>query len=93
MELTISSPGVGVTGLSLAGEDWGEEATGRGGRARCVGDDARGRRVLLPDPNVIPGTLPADGGVQGKAEMEGSGTLTGPRGATLGTLRVGAMRR
>lgn len=91
LELTISSPGVGVTGLSLAGEDGVKKPLGEVG-VRDLGGTVRvDVAALLPDPSVIPGTLPSDGGVQGKAELEMSGTVTGPKGATLGTLRLGAL--
>jgi len=91
LELTISSAGAGVTGLSLAGEDGVKKPLGDVGVRDLSGTMRVDVAALLPDPSVIPGTLPADGGVQGKAEMEVSGTLTGPRGATLGTLRLGAL--
>lgn len=91
LELTISSPGVGVTGLSLAGEDGVKKPLGEVGVRDLSGTMRVDVAALLPDPNVIPGTLPADGGVQGKAELEMSGTVTGPKGATLGTLRLGAL--
>lgn len=90
LDLTLSIPRVSVEGLALKGDDGTRRPLGRVSIEDVWGVLHADTAALWPDPNAIPGTAPAGGGVAGKARFEWSSILVGPDAKPLGNLHASA---